>query len=120
LLKPIVEAVTTPLDYITAAIGLYKHLRVPQPYNPTLEKTPFIVCGGSSAVGAFAIKLARSSNIHPSIAIAGRGKDFVSSLVDPTKGDIVLDYRDGTKAVAASIRKLGLDIEVWMRRHQHT
>lgn len=62
-------------------------------------------------MGAFAIKLARSSNIHPIIAIAGRGKDFVSSLVDPTKGDIVLDYRDGTKAVAASIRKLGLDIE---------
>jgi NADPH2:quinone reductase len=111
LLTSSTEAVTTPLGYIPAAIGLYKHLRLPQPCNPTLEKTPIIIYGGSSPVGAFAIKLAQSSNIYPIIAIAGRGKAFVSSLVDPAKGDVVLDSRDGTKAVAASIRELGLDIE---------
>jgi NADPH2:quinone reductase len=62
-------------------------------------------------VGDFAIKLARSSNIHPIITIAGQCKGSVSSFVDPIKGDVVLGYRDGTKAVSASIRKLGLDIK---------
>jgi NADPH2:quinone reductase len=34
-----------------------------------------------------AIKLARASNIHPIIAIAGGSSGHVQSLLDPSKGE---------------------------------
>ena len=55
-------------------------------------------------MGAFAIKLARQSNIHPIIAVAGASKDFVSSLLDSTKGDAVVDYRLGFLSLQAEVR----------------
>ena len=60
--------------------------------------------GASSAVGSFAIKLARSSNIHPIIAIAGKGTHYVKTLLDSTKGDVVLDYRNGADETISQIR----------------
>lgn len=51
--------------------------------------------GGSFAVGAFAIKLAVASNLHPIVAVAGAGSNYVSSLLDPAKGDAVIDYCSG-------------------------
>jgi hypothetical protein len=54
-----------------------------------------VVYGASSAVGAFAVKLAKLSNIHPIIAIAGKGAALVESLIDSSKGDVVFDYRKG-------------------------
>lgn len=57
------------------------------------------------AVGLYAIKLARNSNIHPIIAVAGKGMRYVESLVDRTKGDIVLDYRSGSDEVVRQIRE---------------
>ena len=80
---------------MTAAIGLYRVLGLPQPWTPAKEPTPLIIYGGSSAVGAFAIKLAQLSNIHPIIAVAGRASPFVSSLLESGKGDAVVDYRKG-------------------------
>ena len=78
---------------MTAAIGLYRVLGLPQPWTPAKEPIPLIIYGGSSAVGAFAIKLAQLSNIHPIIAVAGRASPFVSSLLENDKGDVVIDYR---------------------------
>ena len=60
--------------------------------------------GASAAVGSYAIKLARSSNIHPIIAIAGKGTHYVETLLDRTKGDIVLDYRNGADETISQIR----------------
>lgn len=54
-------------------------------------------------MGAFAIKLARWSQIHPIIAIAGAGSDYVSTLLDFAKGDTVLDYRKGDAALEEGI-----------------
>ena len=97
---------------MTAAIGLYSNLQLPMPWQPATTKVPLIVYGASSAVGAFAIKLANRSNIHPLIAIAGSGKDFVETLLDRSRGDCVIDYRQGKdhliSAIQEALRQAGL------------
>ncbi|KAJ5931309.1 chaperonin 10-like protein [Penicillium verrucosum] len=82
------EGATIPLTGITAALG-----------NPVTAPTPLVVNGAATAVGAFAIKFATLSNIHPIIAIAGKGIPFVESLLNKGKGDIVIDYRRGAAYV---------------------
>ena len=89
---------------MTSALGLYYNLRLPPPWTPSDKRTPLIVYGGSSAVGGFAIKLAKLSNIHPIIAVAGAGASFVESLIDRSKGDTIVDYRKGDSAVITGIR----------------
>lgn len=89
---------------MTAAIGLHLRLGLPTPWAPATEPIPLVVYGGASAVGAFAIKLAAKSNIHPIIAVAGRGRSFVETLIDSSKGDAIVDYRDGDEAVVQGIR----------------
>ncbi|KAH6678682.1 chaperonin 10-like protein [Halenospora varia] len=98
------EGATIPLAAMTAAVGLYQRLKLPEPWNATTEKIPLIVYGASGAVGAFAIKLARLSNIHPIIAISGRGQKFVEGLIDRSKGDTIVDYRNGDEAVITGIK----------------
>ncbi|KAL9063652.1 MAG: hypothetical protein Q9161_009353 [Pseudevernia consocians] len=75
-----------------------------EPWTATNVPTPLLIYGGSSAVGAFAIKLASASNLHPIIAVAGASIQYVSSLLDPTKGDAVVDYRLGYTGLQAGIR----------------
>jgi NADPH2:quinone reductase len=53
---------------------------------------------------AYVIKLAVKTNIHPIIAVAGRGIPFVESLLDKSKGDTVVDYRKGDAAVVSGIK----------------
>lgn len=89
---------------MTAAIGLYKGLKLPMPWQPTLTPTPLIVYGAAGAVGAFVIKLAQVSNIHPIIAVAGNGAQFVESLLTRSKGDAIVDYRNGDAAVVSGIK----------------
>jgi NADPH2:quinone reductase len=95
-----------PLAALTAAIGLYANdrLNLPSPLAPATVPIPLVVYGGSSAVGAYAIQLAKRSNIHPIIAIAGRAQDHVTKLLDASKGDVVLDYRAGDDAVVQGIK----------------
>lgn len=89
---------------MTAAVGLYQTLRLPLPWNPTSEPLPLVVYGGATAVGAFALKFAKLSNIHPLIVVAGRGTAFVETLIDREKGDTIIDYREGDEAIRAKIK----------------
>lgn len=89
---------------MTAAFGLYKYLGLPQPWTPAETPIPLLIYGASGAVGAFAVKLAILSNIHPIIAVAGKGEKYVSSLIDKSKGDAIVDYRKGDEAVVQGIR----------------
>ncbi|PKX88648.1 zinc-binding alcohol dehydrogenase family protein [Aspergillus novofumigatus IBT 16806] len=98
------EAATIPLAALTAAVSLYGHLRFPPPWAPAVKPIPFIVYGASTAVGSYAIKMASNSNIHPIIAIAGRGSQYVESLLDKSKGDTVVDYRKGVESTVKGIR----------------
>lgn len=54
--------------------------------------------------GSYVIKLAQASNIHPIITIAGRGQDYVESLISREKGDAIVDYRKGDEAVVSGIQ----------------
>jgi NADPH2:quinone reductase len=90
---------------MTAAVGLYQRLGLPEPWNATTTPTPLIVYGASGAVGAYAIKLAQLSNIHPIIAVAGRGHKFVEELITRSKGDAIVDYRNGDESVVSGIKE---------------
>ncbi|KAL5342697.1 chaperonin 10-like protein [Aspergillus crustosus] len=98
------EAATLPLAALTVAVSLYANHRFPPPWLPATAPTPFIIYGASSAVGSFAIKFARNSNIHPIIAIAGKGSGYVESILEKDKGDVVIDYRNGVEATIAAIK----------------
>jgi NADPH:quinone reductase-like Zn-dependent oxidoreductase len=100
----ITKAATIPLAAMTAAISLYAHHRFPPPWAPSVKPTPFIVYGASTAVGSFALKLARNSNIHPISAIAGKESHYVERLIDCSKGDTVVDYREGVEATVKKTR----------------
>lgn len=94
------EAATIPLAAFTAAVGLYRNLRIPLPFERTDEhgndtKVPLIINGASSSVGAFATKFARlNPTISPIIGIAGSSAAFAKE----SGCDIVLDYRSETIA----------------------
>ncbi|KIW74761.1 hypothetical protein Z517_11531 [Fonsecaea pedrosoi CBS 271.37] len=99
------EAATIPLAAFTAAVGLYHCLQLTPPWEPATVPNPLIVYGASSAVGAFVLKLACRSNIHPIIAIAGSGKTVVETLIHRSKGDVVVDYREGEEHIITRVRQ---------------
>lgn len=97
---------------MTAALGLFVRLGLPQPFGSISgEKVsnrspiPLLIYGGASAVGAYAIKLAQRANIHPVIAIAGRGIGFVEGLIDRSKGDTIVDYREGDEKLVERVEQ---------------
>ena len=66
------EAATIPLTIFTAAVGLYRNLGLPAPWDRSDANAPdnstvaLVVNAASSAVGAFAIKLAKlNTRISP-------------------------------------------------------
>lgn len=70
-----------------------------------MEPTPLIIYGAASAVGAYAVQFAAQSNIHPLICIAGNSQTYVEKLIDRSKGDVIIDYRDGDVAVVEALKK---------------
>ena len=98
-------AATVPTAAMTAAIALYVDMKLPLPYGvvePKDEKrTPILIYGVTSAVGAFAAKLARLSGLYPIIGIAGRAGDYAQTLVDH-----VVDYRQGDDAAVARVEEI--------------
>lgn len=96
-----------PLAALTAAVGLVQHLRLPQPWSPARdgEVTPLVIYGAASAVGIYVVQLALRANIHPLICVAGTSKAYVENFLDKSKGDSVIDYREGDDAVVHGIQK---------------
>lgn len=90
-----------PLSAMTAALALYQALRLPLPTVPGKKEIPLVVYGGATAVGAYAIQLARLSGLGPIIAVAGGGGEFVRGLLNLGEGDVVVDYRTGNVAAEA-------------------
>lgn len=65
------EGATLPTAALTAAVALYVDMKLPEPFNigktgtAVKERVPILIYGVSSAVGAFAAKLARLSGLGP-------------------------------------------------------
>lgn len=92
---------------MTAAIGLYRDLRLPPLWSTEKDLTetgPPFVYGAGAAVSAFAVQLACKSGVHPVIAVAGQSKYHVEILIDRSKCDTVIDYRIGSEALVAEIK----------------
>lgn len=85
-------------------MALFSRLPLPTPLVHATTPVPLIIYGGSSAVGSFALQLAARANIHPLLAIAGAGAAHVETLIDRTKGDTIIDYRQGSDKVIEDIR----------------
>jgi len=103
------EAATIPLAAMTAAVGLFPRLGLPEPWDTTSEarekaKGGVLVYSAAGAVGAFAVKLLRRANVHPIIAVAGRGIGFVEGLIDRSKGDTIIDYRQSSEEIVKGLR----------------
>ncbi|RFU33815.1 hypothetical protein B7463_g2579, partial [Scytalidium lignicola] len=102
------EAATLPLVLTTAALSLYCRQHLPPPWSPRSSNSPpipLIIYGASSSLGTFAIKLARASNIHPIIAIAGFSASHLAPLLDTSKGDALIDYRPGIEAMKVAVKE---------------
>ena len=48
--------------------------------------------------------MAQQSNIHPLICIAGRGISHVEELINKSKGDIILHYRNGHEQLVQNLK----------------
>ncbi|KAH8112258.1 chaperonin 10-like protein [Phellopilus nigrolimitatus] len=90
------EASTLPLAVMTAAIGLFKRLAIPEPPFPaitssahTTEQKGIIINGASSSVGAFAVQLAKRAGLFV-VGVAGSSKDYAKSV----GADVIVDYRE--------------------------
>ncbi|KAH6657918.1 chaperonin 10-like protein [Truncatella angustata] len=99
------QGAAIPLAALTAAVGLYSRLQLPEPWRPAKESIPLVIYGAASAVGAYTLQLAIKSNIHPLICVAGNSQDHVRQFLDPSKGDTIVDYRSGDEAVVEGIKK---------------
>ncbi|KND91046.1 Quinone oxidoreductase [Tolypocladium ophioglossoides CBS 100239] len=86
-----------PLVTMTAAISLYQALQLPLPTAAATagESIPVLIYGSATAVGAYALQLAKLSKLSPIIAVAGNGIEYVKSLNTATH---IIDYRDGNVA----------------------
>lgn len=99
-----------PLAALTAAVGLARHLRLPQPWTPVAlspspeAATPLVIYGAASAVGIYAVQLAARAGIHPLICVAGQSGAHVAQFLDEARGDVVLDYRAGDDKLVEGIR----------------
>jgi NADPH2:quinone reductase len=51
------------------------------------------------------VKLARASNIHPIIAVAGGNSSHLLPLLDEAKGDAVVDYRVGAEEMKRLVKE---------------
>ncbi|KAK3902635.1 chaperonin 10-like protein [Staphylotrichum tortipilum] len=81
------------------------HIPPWSPPSSSPSPTPLIIYGASSAVGTYALQLARRTAIHPILCIAGRAQDRVLPLLTPSNGDALLDCRDGDAALVSSLVK---------------
>ncbi|KAI9845782.1 MAG: hypothetical protein M1838_001543 [Thelocarpon superellum] len=93
-------------EALTAALSLFCRQGLPPPWSPATTASgpiPLIIYGASSALGCFAIKLARIANIHPIIAVGGSSQAYVSTLLDASAGDKMVDYRHGVEPMIQSV-----------------
>ncbi|EME46808.1 hypothetical protein DOTSEDRAFT_70696 [Dothistroma septosporum NZE10] len=100
------EGAAIPLAALTAAVGLFARLRLPEPWLPATKPTPLIIYGAASAVGSYAIQLAQRANIHPLICVAGNSRDHVEKYISRDKGDTIIDYRKGENEIVAAFQNV--------------
>ncbi|KAI5210668.1 hypothetical protein E4T39_00002 [Aureobasidium subglaciale] len=102
------EAAAIPMAYYMASIGLFGMLGLPMMWQrgkTAFDAQPLVVYGASGAVGSAAVQLAQIADFHPLICIAGgSGAAVVQPLIDSSKGDVIVDYREGPEKLVENMK----------------
>lgn len=97
------DAAVVPLAFATAVQAMYQRLQLPEPSKPAKSAFPFLVNGGTSSVGQYAIQLAKLSGLFVIATGSRRNHAFLAEL----GADAVVDYNDGDWV--EQVRKLSHD-----------
>ncbi|KAI0112281.1 zinc-binding dehydrogenase [Hypoxylon sp. NC0597] len=84
------DAAVVPLAFATAVQAMFARLKLPEPSKPAKSVFPFLVSGGTSSVGQYAIQLAKLAGAFVVATGSARNHEFLKSL----GADAVVDYRD--------------------------
>lgn len=86
------DAAAIPLAFATAVQSLYQRLALPEPENPSKGSLPFLVYGGATSVGKYAIQLGKLSGCRVITTASPRNHEYLKNL----GADEVLDYHEDT------------------------
>ncbi|KAF2428041.1 putative zinc-binding oxidoreductase ToxD [Tothia fuscella] len=82
------EAATFGVGITTIGQGLYREFNLPWPDEPSKDKFPILIYGGSTATGALAIQWAKLSGLEVITTCSPRNFEYVKSL----GADLTFDY----------------------------
>ena len=84
------EAAAYGVALLTVGQGMYQTLEMPWPDQPSKDKLPILIYGGSTGTGLFAITLAKLSGLKVIVTCSPRNFDYVKKL----GADAAFDYKD--------------------------
>ncbi|KAI1204517.1 zinc-binding dehydrogenase [Annulohypoxylon truncatum] len=84
------DAAVIPLAFATAVQAIFGRLKLPEPSNPARDAFPFLVSGGTSSVGQYAVQLAKMAGAFVIATGSARNHELLRSL----GADAVVDYKD--------------------------
>lgn len=96
LVYPIPDAVSyqnaavIPLPIATAIQAMFQRLKLPEPSRPAKTAFPFLVSGGTSSVGKYAIQLGKMAGAFVIATGSKKNHEFMLSL----GADVAVDYND--------------------------
>jgi len=98
------QAASIPIGSLTAALGLYHHLKLPLPTeNPSwLREEYILIWGGSSSVGSYAVQLAANTGLTVIATASPKNHDYLRSIgaayvIDYNASDVIDQINSITK-----------------------
>ncbi|KAI0003508.1 zinc-binding dehydrogenase [Xylariaceae sp. FL0662B] len=84
------DATVIPLPFATAVQAMFARLNLPEPSKPAKSAFPFLVNGGTSSVGQYAVQLGKLAGAF----VVATGSTRNHELLRALGADAVVDYRD--------------------------
>ncbi|KAI1080340.1 zinc-binding dehydrogenase [Whalleya microplaca] len=84
------DAAVVPLAFATAVQAMFARLKLPEPSAPAKTAFPFLVNGGTSSVGLYAVQLGKLVGAFVIATGSKKNHELLKSL----GADAVIDYRD--------------------------
>ncbi|KAF3071046.1 Protein TOXD [Daldinia childiae] len=84
------DAAVIPLAFATAVQAMFGRLKLPEPSKPAKTAFPFLINGGTSSVGQYAIQLGKLAGAFVIATGSSQNHELLKSL----GADAVIDYKD--------------------------
>ncbi|CAJ2510832.1 Uu.00g064570.m01.CDS01 [Anthostomella pinea] len=97
------DAAVVPLAFATAVQAMVGRLKTPEPSKPAKTAFPFLVNGGTSSVGKYAVQLGKLSGAF----VIATGSKANHELLKSLGADATVDYKDADWP--SQVRKLSHD-----------